>query len=739
MKLHLLIFSIFLFSTQASFAQEENQKQNSSPYFHIETEGIDSEDFPLLSTTADVNITGPIASVTVTQTYKNDGSVPIEAVYVFPASTRAAVYEMSMYVGDRVIKAEIQEKNQAKRTYEKAKSEGKRASLLAQSRPNVFQMNVGNILPGDLIKVELKYNEFLIPENKVYSFVYPTVVGPRFGDAQHMNENAAFVNTPYSKENVKPTYDFDIKVALHSSIELKESFSPSHNVTQNNLTDNTTMIRLDEKDIKRGNKDFIFNYSFANDQITKGAFLYEHGDENFFLTMVEPPKRIVVESIPPREYIFIVDVSGSMFGFPIDISKGLMKDLVSKLKPNDKFNVLLFSGGSRLFAEQSVTANEKNLNDAFYFIDNIKGGGGTQLLPALERALALPTDEKINSRSIVVVTDGYVHVEREAFELIANNLNKSNLFAFGIGAGVNRHLIEGMAHAGQGEAFVITDRNNAEKEAERFRVYIEKPLLTNIQLSFENFDAYDVSPKTIPDLLAERPLYIFGKYKGAAKGKIKIKGYQGLEVFEETIRINSKLENEEHSPIRYLWAREKIRWLDDLNSLSTTEESVKEVTNLGLKYNLLTNYTSFVAVEETPVLADGSQNTKTVKQVLPLPEGVSNHAVGFEMKIEEVVLFNPAKKKSNLFVHISGGDNRVFNDKLKSTMLQSIEFSAKEKSFLNNNTLTIRYDKVTNQWFVSDTNKQLTEEFKIQFTALLQELSDEPTKSFTIQINMLWV
>ncbi len=738
MKNKTLIFSICFLFAQAIFAQNENHDQSGSPYFYIQTEGIDAAEFPVLSTTADVNITGPIASVTVTQTYKNDGSIPIEAIYVFPASTRAAVYEMSMRIGARIIKAEIQEKNQARKTYEKAKSEGKRTSLLEQSRPNVFQMNVGNILPGDLIQVELKYNEFLVPENKVYSFVYPTVVGPKFADRQHMNENTSFVKSPYSKEKIDPTYDFDITVNLNAGMQLKEMSSPSHIVKTDRPDANTAIIKLDPTDKKRGNKDFIFNYSLANDQISQGTFLYKHGDENFFLTMIEPPKRIKVEEIPPREYVFIMDVSGSMNGFPIDISKRLMKNLVGMIRPSDKFNVLLFAGGSQLFSECSLDATEANLNDAFKFIDLPKGGGGTQLLPALERALALPADAEINSRSIVVVTDGYVHVERQAFELIANNLNKSNLFAFGIGSSVNRHLIEGMAHAGQGEAFIITDQKYANEEADRFRVYIEKPLLTNVELSFENFDAYDVTPKTVPDLLAERPLYIFGKYKGSPKGKIKIKGYQGNKVYEESIKINSKLEKSSYSPIRYLWAREKIRWLDDLNSLSQTNETIKEVTDLGLKYNLLTNYTSFVAVEEEQVLTDG-RNTKTVKQVLPLPEGVSNHAIGFEMKIDGVVQFDKKEKQSKLFVHVSGDASKKFSENLKKTLLNAVKFTAEEKSFLNSNTLTIKYDKTTDQWIIKDTKNRLTKTFILQFTELLKNISKDQTGSFTLQINLLWV
>ena len=738
MKNNILIFALCIFSSQTLFAQEAGRSQNESPYFHITTEGVQSDDFPLLSTKANVNITGPIADVTITQTYKNDGKIPIEAIYVFPASTRAAVYSMTMRVGGRVIKAKIQEKNQARQTYEKAKREGKRASLLEQFRPNVFQMNVGNILPDDIIEVELKYNEFLIPESKVYSFVYPTVVGPRFVDPEHKGQNSSFTKTPYTKEKIEPSYDFDLVVQLNAGMPLKSTDSPSHNIIVNSLDAETTNIKLDPKDKKRGNKDFILNYSLANDKISKGTFLYNNGDEKFFLTMIEPPKKIANDEIPPREYIFVVDVSGSMHGFPIDISKKLMKDLICNLQPNDKFNVLLFASSSKVLANKSISATGANLTRAYEFIDNPQGGGGTRLLPALERALALPSDSEINSRSIVVITDGYISVEREAFELIANNLNKSNLFAFGIGSSVNRHLIEGMAHAGQGAAFIITEQKFAISEAERFRNYIETPILTNIEISYENFDAYDVTPKSIPDLLAERPLYIFGKYHGNGKGKITVKGHQGNRKYEETIKIKPKMESASNYPIRYLWAREKIRWMDDLNSLSQTAEDVKTVTDLGLKYNLLTKYTSFVAVDENPVLADGS-GTKTVKQVLPLPEGVSNHAVGFEMKIDGVVSFDTKEKQRKLFVHINGNANQKFKTALQKVLTQSVAFTKEEKAFLNSNTLSIKFDSTTGKWLITDSKNRLTKVFIEQFTELLKDISKGQNNSFTIQINMLWV
>jgi Ca-activated chloride channel family protein len=210
--------------------------------------------------------------------------------------------------------------------------------------------------------------------------------------------------------------------------------------------------------------------------------LLHRGDkENFFLMMLQPPKRIITKEIPYREYIFIVDVSGSMNGFPLDISKELLRNLIGNLQEVDRFNVLLFASGSSLMSEKSLPATEQNIKKAIRLIERERGGGGTELLPALKRALALPRGEGY-SRSVVIVTDGYVHVEKEAFDLIRNNLGKANMFPFGIGSSVNRFLIEGMARAGMGESFVITRPDDAKKTATKFRKYIASPVLTQIKL-----------------------------------------------------------------------------------------------------------------------------------------------------------------------------------------------------------------------------------------------------------------
>jgi Ca-activated chloride channel family protein len=341
--------------------------------------------------------------------------------------------------------------------------------------------------------------------------------------------------------------------------------------------------------------------------------------------MLQPPKNVTKNQIPPREYIFIVDVSGSMHGYPLDISKQLFKDLIGNLRSTDRFNVLLFAGGSHLMSEQSLVATPQNIQRAINTIARQRGGGGTRFLLALKRALSLPKTEGY-SRSIVIATDGYVSVEEEAFDLIRNNLGNANMFAFGIGSSVNRHVIEGMARVGMGEPFVITQRYEAPKMAKRFRKMIESPVLTNIKVDFEGFEVYDVEPPSIPDVFADRPVIVFGKWLGRPQGSISLRGITGERSFSRRVDVSRIEPLSTNSALRYLWARHRITILSDYNKLKRHDERAREVTNLGLTYNLLTAYTSFVAVDTRIRLQDGK--AVTVKQPLPLPQGVSDYAVG---------------------------------------------------------------------------------------------------------------
>ncbi|UCD83283.1 MAG: VWA domain-containing protein [Deltaproteobacteria bacterium] len=601
----------------------EGEDKTLSPYFFVQGDSK-LDRFPLLKTEAKAAIAGIVAEVELTQAYKNDGKRTIEAIYVFPLGTKSAIHAMKMKIGDRVIEAKIEEKERAQKVYQKAKDEGKVASLLEQKRPNVFQMKVANIMPGDTVEVVVKYTEILVPEKGVYEFVFPTVVGPRFTgekDKEELKGKDRWVATPYLHEGEEPPYKFDIKVNLKTGLPLSKVSVTSHKVEIKRPGLDEAKILLSPEEKKGGNRDFIVRYTLQGEAIQTGLLLYPGEEEKFFLMMLEPPERVSMKMVPPREYVFIVDVSGSMNGFPLDVSKTLIKRIIGSLREKDYFNILFFAGGSETLSPHPLPATQENQEKAINMLLAKRGGGGTRILDALKRSLSLEKKEGL-SRIIVIATDGYVAVEKEAFDLIKDNLGQANFFSFGIGTGVNRFLIEGIARVGLGEPFVVSSGEEAEKAAEEFMDYIEHPLLTDIKVRLDGFDAYEVEPYSLPDLFAQRPLILFGKYKNAS-GKIRVRGKTVKGDYKKEIAVNSSVEDENNIALKYLWAREKIARLSDYGRVGA--QVIEDVKNLGLKYHLMTEYTSFVAVD---TLIRETGEVVTVKQPLPLPEGVSDYAVG---------------------------------------------------------------------------------------------------------------
>jgi Ca-activated chloride channel family protein len=624
-----LCFALIAFAVvfTSGYAQQQEDKADKTlaPYFVVQ--GDPSVDqLPLKDTRVDISVSGVIADVKVRQIYRNEGSRPINASYVFPASTRAAVYSMRMQIGNEIIVAKIKEREQAKQEFDQAKEEGKSASLLEQQRPNVFSMSLANIMPQEQVEIELRYTELLVPADNVYEVVFPTVVGPRYASPDNENKkNDKFVETPYTHEGQKPTSALHISTRIFAGVPIYDLSCPSHQVNPQWQGQGVAQLTLDDADPFQGNRDFVVRYRLAGDQIASGLLLFQGADENFFLYMAQPPQRVATEAIPPREYIFVVDVSGSMEGFPLNTSKRLLKDLIGQLRPTDLFNVVLFAGDSTVLSPQSLQANHANIGKAISLLEQQRGAGGTELLPAIKEAMALPRQEGI-SRSVVLVTDGYISGEQGVFEHIRTNLNRCNVFAFGIGGSVNRYLIEGVAKAGMGEPFIVTDETEAESVANKFREYIQTPVLTDIKVRAIGFNTYDVNPVQFPDLFAQRPIILFGKWRGPVAGTIELTGKTGQGEFVSTFDVAQSQPDEGNSALRYLWARSRIAELSDYGTSDVPEETAKEITALGLKYNLLTRYTSFIAVREVVTNPTGSADD--VKQPLPLPLHVSDLAVG---------------------------------------------------------------------------------------------------------------
>ena len=347
----LLIRLLYLATVYAFLMLATHAETTAAPYFYIASAGdAAGETLPLKSSRASVMIEGTIAHATLEQTYANNGDKPIEAIYVFPASIRAAVHGMTLSSGGKIIAARIREKTVAKAEYETAKSQKKTAALLEEERPNVFQMSVANLLPGDDIKVRVEWSETLLATDGTYEFVLPTVVGPRYGHGTAEPAETWSAN-PHLHQGTAAPAGFELAVTLNTALPLAEVVCPSHLIKIEFKSKTAADLRLvTTAGENAANRDFILRWKLGQAEVEAGLLLHRGAAENHFLLQVEPPKRVTPDLIPPRDYVFVLDVSGSMTGFPLNVAKDLLGDLTKVLRAEDTFNVVTFSGGNEVFS-----------------------------------------------------------------------------------------------------------------------------------------------------------------------------------------------------------------------------------------------------------------------------------------------------------------------------------------------------------------------------------------------------
>lgn len=626
-----LLLSLFLlttssFTVSAAKGNEENSEPQ-GPYFIVYSDDPAMDCFPLKATDVTANISGTIVDAYVTQTYTNEGPTPINANYVFPVSSDVTIHGMTMQIGDNIVTAQIKEKEEAVQEYETAKEEGKSASLMEQQRPNVFTMDVANIMPGDEVRIQLHYTELITPTEGIYEFSFPTVVGPRYAELKLNSETETeeWVVSPYLPNGQTPPGEYNVTVNLSAGVPITDLSCKSHEINIVKDGEDKAQITLANPEDYTGNRDFILKYKLTGEEIQSGIVVTQGESENYFMLTLQPPERYTMDEIPPREYIFVLDVSGSMYGYPLDTAKSLIEDLVSSLRETDKFNLVLFADESSQMAPQSLSATRENIALAIKLIDEQEGHGGTSMAPAVETAINIPMDED-TARSIVIITDGYIFDEDSIFDLIHQNMDSTSFFSFGIGSSVNDYLIGGIAKAGSGESFVVTDSEDAADCAERFRTYIQAPLLTDIAISYDGFEVYDVEPAVPSTLFAQKPIVLFGKWRGEASGTIQITGTSGNEDYVQEVSVADVAVAEDNDAISYLWARTRLERLTDYGCNKYDEDVKEEVTQIGLAYSMMTPYTSFVAVIDTVRNPEGESTD--VDQASPLPLGVSNLAVG---------------------------------------------------------------------------------------------------------------
>jgi len=595
--------------------------------------GVEIGVCPLKNTRVKVDVSGFLARVTVTQEFENNYNQPIEAVYTFPLSQTAAVDDMTMLVGSRTIRGKIMRRDEARKVYEAAKAEGKTASLLDQERPNIFTQSVANILPNEKIIIEISYVETLKYEDGIYEFVFPMTIAPRYIPNSVKPENAKKISPPVAK--IRAGHDISIKVNLNAGVPIEEIRSASHDIETLNLSTGNASVKLKDQNTIP-NKDFVLRYDVTGKRIEDALLTHRDERGGFFTLLLQPPDRFTTEDVTPKEIVFVLDTSGSMSGFPIEKAKEAMRLSLENLYPNDTFNLITFAGDTSILFEKPVPATQANLEKAQEFLASRQGYGGTEMMTAIKAALA-PTDSQQHIRIVCFMTDGVVGNEAEIIAEVQKHKN-ARVFAFGIGESVNRFLLDKIAEEGRGEVEYVSLIDDGSKAAKRFYERVRTPLLTDVLIDWNGLPIADVYPNRIADLFSAKPVIVHGRYTKSGRGTIKLKGKVGGQELVREIAVDFPETENRNDVLATLWARTRI---DDLTKQdykvvqdgNANPELQNTIANIGLEYRLLTQFTSFVAVEET-IKTQGGQPIK-VEVPVNLPKGMKDENSEFD-KVEVV-------------------------------------------------------------------------------------------------------
>jgi len=599
---------------------------------------------PLKHTDVKAEISGFISRVVVTQQFENPFKEKIEAVYTFPLPQNAAVDDMTMMVGERTIRGKILPREEAQAVYDAAKSSGKVASLLDQERPNIFTQSVANILPGEQIKITISYVETLNYVNGAYEFVFPMVVGPRYipgslTGKQQGNRfapdtdrvpDASRITTNSLPPGMRSGHDISLDVSLDAGLILDDVSSKTHDVDIQRTDSHSARLRLRESSTIP-NKDFVLRYDVAGRAIQDALLTHRSDKGGYFTLILQPPDRVMAEDVRPKELVFVLDTSGSMEGFPIEKAKETMKLALDSLYPSDTFNLITFAGDTQILFSKPVPATRANLNKAQAFLNSRSGSGGTEMMTAIKAALE-PSDDQSHIRIVCFMTDGYVGNDMEIISEVQKHPN-ARVFSFGIGSSVNRFLLDKMAEAGRGEVEYVNLNDDGSAAARRFHERVRNPLLTDISIDWNNLPVADVYPQRIPDLFGAKPLILTGRFTAAGRGTIRLKGKMGGSDFVRDIPVELPETMALHDVLAPLWARARVDNLMNEDYAGAQSGNMRAdlrdtITQLGIEYRLMTQFTSFVAVEEM-IVTDGGQ-PRRIDVPVETPQGTFGDGdVGF--------------------------------------------------------------------------------------------------------------
>lgn len=598
---------------------------------------------PLLFTEVHIEVSGLTARTQVRQRFVNPTAQWREGVYLFPLPDKAAVDHLQMHIGERVIEGQIKEKQAARETYEQAKAEGRKATLVEQERPNLFTTSVAHIGPDEEIVVAIEYQEKLAYDAGSFSVRFPMAITPRYvprAAAPEANADAtaapvaatsaamaasvtdALRITPKIADPAQGAINpVSLTLDIDAGFPLARIASTYHPVRIEERPGNRYRVTLSDG-VVPASRDFELVYT-PDVGAEPGAALFTQvvDGKTYGLLMVLPPTtKDTTANRPPREITYIIDTSGSMEGVSIAQAREAMLLALDRLREGDRFNVIEFNSVTRALFSVPMPVDGATLERARAFVRGLAARGGTEMKPALEAAFAPPRRDAL-MRQIVFMTDGAVGNENELLALIARKLDDRRLFTVGIGPAPNTYFMKKAAEAGRGTFTFIGDVREVKEKMSGLIRKIESPVLTDVHVDWPV--AVEAYPPQLPDLYAGEPVVLTARFARNVEGTVKLRGAGAGSEWKAAMPLGP---GAQEPGIGVLFARDKIEALQDARRNGANEDDVKrETIAVALAHHLVSAYTSLVAVDVTPTAPAGMTALKTR---LPgnLPEGLAYDA-----------------------------------------------------------------------------------------------------------------
>ncbi|MBE9143177.1 VIT domain-containing protein [Planktothrix mougeotii] len=603
---------------------------------YIQSPNKESIAFPLKHTNVIAKIAGNLSRVEVTQSFENPFTTTLEAVYIFPLPDEAAVDEMLIQIGDRTIKGNIKKREEAQQIYEQAKQQGRTAGLLEQERDNIFTQSLANIKPGEQIDVIIRYSDSLKFTGGNYEFVFPMVVGPRYIPGVAIEDpsvpltqnqdtdlvpDASRLNAPILPKGMRSRHDINVTVEIDAGVPILGINSPSHQLQIDHSGQNAHITLAEGDTIP--NKDLMLRYQVAGEHTQTTILTQSDERGGHFAVYLIPAIKYATNQIVPKDVVFLIDTSGSQAGMPLMQCQELMRQFINHLNPDDTFSIIDFANTTQQLSVVPLANTPQNRAQALQYINHLKANGGTELLRGIQAVLNFPVTDVGRLRTVVLLTDGYIGNENQVLAEVQQHLKPGNrLHSFGAGSSVNRFLINRIAELGRGISRIIRHDEPVEPVVEQFFTQINNPVLTNIQVSWQGEGEETVIyPTLAPDLFAEQPLVLFGKKPDSNSGVLQIQGSAAGGIpYQQQFNLN--FESAGNPAVAQLWGRSRIKALMNQMVQGETKAGVEAVTETALTYQLLSQYTAFVAVSDD-VRVNPNEASVSVQVPVEMPEAVS--------------------------------------------------------------------------------------------------------------------